>query len=78
MFQAREISKSIYFSKWYKYSPLAKPVLIIIGRTARLSKIVPCGIWELNLETGLMVVRGIVSYAMFLRTADSLSNGQNN
>ncbi|CAH2012156.1 unnamed protein product [Acanthoscelides obtectus] len=66
--EANKISRSIYLTKWYEHSLNAKPVVMIIARAYRPCRIVPCGIWELNLETGLMVIRATISYAMFLRT----------
>ncbi|VEN57651.1 unnamed protein product [Callosobruchus maculatus] len=68
---ASNVCENIYSSKWYNHMELAKPLIMIVARSHDLVEIKPCGIWELNLKTGLTVVKSMVSYATFLKTVES-------
>ncbi|VEN41315.1 unnamed protein product, partial [Callosobruchus maculatus] len=69
--EASNVCENIYSSKWYNHMELAKPLIMIVARSHDLVEIKPCGIWELNLKTGLTVVKSMVSYATFLKTVES-------
>nr|CAI5852491.1 unnamed protein product [Callosobruchus analis] len=69
--EASNVCENIYSSKWYNHIELAKPLIMIVARSHDLVEIKPCGIWELNLKTGLTVVKSMVSYATFLKTVES-------
>ncbi|VEN49693.1 unnamed protein product [Callosobruchus maculatus] len=72
--EANKAGESIYFSLWYNYPKYAKPLINLIARSHKKVKIVPCGIMELSLEQGLAVIKNMVSYAMFLKTMESMAD----
>ncbi|VEN49689.1 unnamed protein product [Callosobruchus maculatus] len=72
--EASRVGVNTYFSRWYSHPEYVKPLIIVMSRSHKLVKIVPCGILELNLEKGLAAIRAMVSYSMFLKTVDSMEN----
>ncbi|CAH1986776.1 unnamed protein product [Acanthoscelides obtectus] len=71
--EASMVGINIYFSPWHNHPKHSKPVIMIIARCQKLVKIIPCGLFELSLETGLAAIRAMVSYSMFLKTVDSMA-----